>query len=138
MYRFLSTSISSDILKKIEIYKLTLKNCFKREYKEIFEKLTDRELSIHIEIMVINNINQYEYTLKQKIEYLDKLKQILLFDKKYSKECIVEEINERKMECYINHLSFIKVFKLNRRQKLISLRSLIFIKLKKFIKKILR
>lgn len=137
-YRFLSTSISANVLQKIENYKKTLKKCFEREYKEIFSQLCDKDLDIHVEICVINNLKTYEFTLEEKLDYLDRLKKLLLALKFYDEVSLNNEINERIVECYVNQSSFINTFNLNEQKKLISIKKLLFIKSKKVLKKMLR
>lgn len=137
-YRYLSTSISANVLQKIENYKNTLKNCFKRQYKEIFDNLSEKDLDIHIEICIINNLKKYKFSLEEKLDYLKRLKQLLLSLKIYDEKSLIEELNERIIECYINQSTMRETVRLNKKQKLISLNKIFFIKSKKFLKKILR
>lgn len=137
-YRYLSTSISANVLQRIENYKKTLKNCFKREYKEIFDNFSEKDLDIHIEICVINNLKKYNFTLEEKLDYLKRLESVLLNLGSYDQKSLMEEINERRVECYINQSSLLNTIKINKKEKLISLEKLLFIKSKKFLKKILR
>lgn len=137
-YRFVTSSISTNVLKKIEEYQKVLKNCFQREYQRIFNKLDEKDLDIHVEICLINNLKEYNFTLEEKLEYLDRLKNILFSLDDYEEKSIIKEINERRAECYINSCKLIDVIKINKKEKLVSLKKIFFIKLIKKLKKILR
>ena len=136
-YRFLSNSISSKVLKDTEKYKTTLKTIFNRELKDIFSKLSEKDLNIHIEINLINNLQKYKYSLEEKIEYLNKLKRVLREIKIYNQDILENEINERIIECYINQSSFLRTLKVNKFYHF-KIKMILWMKIKLFLKKFIR
>ena len=136
-YRFLSNSISSKVLKNTEKYKETLKNIFNRELKCIFSNLSEKDLDIHIEINLINNLKEYKYSLEEKIEYLNKLKNILKETKIYDQNILEKEINEKIVECYVNQSNFFKTISVSKLYNF-KIKNILLIKTKLFLKKIMR
>lgn len=136
-YRFLSNSISSKVLKNTDNYRSVLKQLFKRELNFIFSKLTEKDLDIHIEINLINNLKEYKYSLEEKIEYLNKLKNILKETKIYDQNILEKEINEKIMECYINQSTLLNTFYINRVYHF-KAKTILWMKLKLLLKKIMR
>ena len=136
-YRFLSNSISSKVLKDTEKYKNILKNIFNRELKCIFSNLSEEDLDIHIEINLINNLKEYKYSLEEKIEYLNKLKNILEEIGVYDQNILENEINEKIIECYINQSNFFKTLYINRLYHF-KIKLILWMKVKLFLKKFIR
>ena len=136
-YRFLSNSISSKVLKNTDKYKEILKKIFTRELKYIFSNLSEKDLDIHIEINLINNLKEYKYSLKEKIEYLNKLKNILKEMKIYDQNVLEKEINEKIVECYINQSGVFKTLCVNRLYHF-KIKDILWMRIKKNIKKIIR
>lgn len=135
-YRFLSNSISSKVLKNPREYKVILKKIYRRELSDIFSKLSETEIDIHIEIVLINNIENYEYSLEEKINYLKKLKKLLEQERKYKEKIVEKEISDRITECYINHCNIFEILKL--KKKSIGFKQIFYIKLRKILKKLIR
>lgn len=136
-YRYSSNSISANVLKKEEIYKNTLKNIFKRELNEIFDNFSNEDLEKHIEICLINNLSNFKYSIQEKIEYLEKLKNNNFVKENYNEKYLSKQIRERILEIYLNQSSFFKSFLKSREHK-VELKKLVFFKLKRVIKKIVR
>lgn len=136
-YRYLSNSISADVLKKEKSYQNTLKNIFKRELYEIFNDFSDEDLEKHIEICLANNLSNFKYSIQEKIEYLERLKKNNFIEENYNQNYLNEQINERILEIYLNQSSFFKSFLKSREYK-IKLRKFIFFKLKRLVKKFVR
>lgn len=80
------------------------KEVFKLIYKNYFNKLeierTDRNLDIHFEICMIQNLREYEYSILEKEKYLIDLKEIL-YKKNLDKEYINKSISEKMMKILI-------------------------------------
>lgn len=136
-YRYLSNSISANVLKKENSYKNTLKNIFKRELNGIFDEFSIEDLEKHIEICLINNLSNFKYSIEEKLRYLEQLKNNTFIKENYNKESVNKQINERIIEIYLNQSNFFKAFLKSRKYK-ISLKKFIFFKLKKIIKKFVR
>lgn len=136
-YRFLSSSISANVLKKEETYKSTLKRIFKRELFDIFNALPDEDLEKHIEICLTNNLSNFKYSMEEKIEYLNRLETNNFILKNYNEKFLNKQFNERIIEIYLNQSNFFKAFVESRKFN-IGLKKLIFFKLKRLIKKFVR
>lgn len=128
-YRFLGNSISSKTLKDFENHKMKLKNIYRKNLNSKL-KLTEKELEIHTEISLTNNIIKYNYSIDEKIQYLNKL------SKKFEKFVEAKNILELyKNEVILNQIDGFEIFKL---KYILKMPIYLKIKLKRCIKKLLR
>lgn len=135
-YRVSNFSITSNVIKNIDYYKSILNNLFSRELLDIFPELTERDISIHTEIAMINNLCTYEYTLDSQIEYLNKFlklaNSIQYFDSVFNEQ----EIKKLIIECSINQVGIFKTFILNLKYYKVGVITITNILMKKLLKKI--
>ncbi len=141
-YRFLNSSITTTSLKKIDNYKKTLFLIFKEEFNKSFPNFSDKEISIHTEISMQNNLqNNFDFTLEDKLNYLIKLKEINYQQKKYQIDLFDKEILAKTIEVIVSQGNIKEVFKLSSRYKLnyyFIIKFFYLNMLKKELKKILR
>ena len=99
---------NKDITQRREVFKLIYNNYF----ENLGIKRNEKELNIHFEICMIQNLKKFEYSLKEKELYLKNLKEVL-YETNLDKEYIEKSISEKMMKVIIYQVGNIKKVKSN-------------------------
>lgn len=137
-YRFLGTSISSKALQEIDEHKKRLKNIFIRELKKKYADLTEKDIEIHTEIALNNNLKVFYYSVTEKEEYLKKLLRIIEKDKSYNSNLLIKEIEDQIIQVYLSSEKYTCIMKKYPDKTNEIVLEYLKLKIKKILKKILR